>query len=73
MSLFCYITRSLPYRRHSFSFNLQLIWGNAVFVNVVSEVITLTFAEVGPDPDYRSRLRQDSAFFFRTWTRSQKL
>jgi len=31
-------------------------------------------AEVGPDPDYRSRLRQDSAFFFRTRirTRSQK-
>ena len=26
--------------------------------------------EVGPDPDYRSRLRKDSAFFFRT--RSQK-
>jgi len=24
------------------------------------------------DPDYRSRLRQDSAFFFRTRTRSQK-
>jgi len=23
-------------------------------------------SEVGPDPDYRSRLRQDSAFFFRT-------
>ena len=26
--------------------------------------------EVGPDPDYQSRLRQDSAFFFRT--QSQK-
>ena len=26
-------------------------------------------AEVGPDPDYRSRLRQDSAFFFRTWSK----
>jgi len=31
-------------------------------------------AEVGPDPDYRSRLRLDSAFFFRSQirTRSQK-
>jgi len=26
-------------------------------------------SEVGPDPDYRSRLRQDSVFFFRTRTR----
>jgi len=30
-------------------------------------------AEVGPDPEYRSRLRQDSAFFLRTRTRSQKI
>ena len=29
-------------------------------------------AEVGPDPGYRSPLRQDSAFFFRIRTRSQK-
>jgi len=27
-------------------------------------------AEVGPDPDYRSRLRQDSDFFFRTRIRT---
>jgi len=27
-------------------------------------------AEVGPDPDRRSRLRQDSTFFFRTRIRS---
>jgi len=26
--------------------------------------------EVGPDPDYRSRLRLDSAFFFRTRIRT---
>jgi len=30
-------------------------------------------AEVGPDPDCRSRLRQDSVFFFRTRIRSQNL
>ena len=29
-------------------------------------------AEVGQDPDYRSRLRQDSALIFRTRIRSQK-
>ena len=29
-------------------------------------------AEVGPDPDYRSQLRQNSAFFLRTRVRSQK-
>ena len=28
--------------------------------------------EVGPDPDYRSRLPQDSAFFLWTQSRSQK-
>jgi len=28
-------------------------------------------AEVGPDPEYRSRLRQDSAFFFRTRIRTR--
>ena len=28
-------------------------------------------AEMGPDPVCRSRLRQDFAFFFRTWIRAQ--
>ena len=36
-----------------------------------NENMTL-LAEVGPDPVYRSRLREDSAFFFRTRIRSQK-
>jgi len=43
MSLFCYIARSFSYRRHSLSFILQLIWGNAVFVNMVAGVFTLSF------------------------------
>jgi len=30
-------------RRHSVSFTLQLIWGNAIFVSVVAGVITLCF------------------------------
>jgi len=28
--------------------------------------------EVAPDPDFRSRHRQDSVFFFQTWSQSQK-
>ena len=31
-----------------------------------------SLSEVSPDPEFRSQLRQDSAFFFRTWIRSQK-
>jgi len=43
MSLFCYIARSFSYKRHSASFKLQFIWGNAVFVSVVARVFTLCF------------------------------
>ena len=43
MSLFCYIARSFSCRRHSVSFTLQLIWGNAILVSVVAEVFTLSF------------------------------
>jgi len=45
MTLFCYIARSFSCRRHSLSFTLQLqlIWGNAVFVSVVAGVFTLSF------------------------------
>ena len=32
--------------------------------------IRLHFANMRPDPGYRSRLRQDSAFPFRTWIRT---
>jgi len=42
MSFFCYISRSFSYRRHSVSFKLQLIWGNAI-VRVVARVFTLSF------------------------------
>jgi len=41
--------------------------------NHISFVVVVAYAsEVGPDPDYRSRFRQDSGFFFRTWIRSKK-
>ena len=43
MSLFCYIARYFSYRRHSVSFKLQLIWGNAIFASVVARVFTLSF------------------------------
>jgi len=43
MSLFCYITRYFSHRRHSVSFTLQLVWGNAIFVSVVAGVFTLSF------------------------------
>jgi len=43
MSLFSYIARFFSYRRHNVSFTLQLIWGNAIFVNVVAGVFTLSF------------------------------
>jgi len=39
MSFFCYISRYFSYRRHSVSFKLQLIWGNAI-VSVVARVFT---------------------------------
>jgi len=41
--------------------------------NRINFVAVVAYAsEVGPDPDYRSRFRQDSGFFFRTRIRSQK-
>jgi len=43
MSLFYDIARSFSCRRHSLSFTLWLIWGNAVFVSVVAGVFTLSF------------------------------
>jgi len=43
MSLFCYITRSFSYKRHSVSFTLQLNWGNAIFVSVVAGVFIVSF------------------------------
>jgi len=40
----------------------------------VVSILPLAEPQVGPDPDYRSRLRPDSAILFRTRirTRSQK-
>jgi len=43
MSLFCYIARSFPNRRHCVSFTLQLIPGNVIFVSLVARVFTLSF------------------------------
>jgi len=43
MLLFCYTAFSFSCRRPSLSFTLQLIWGNAVFLSVVSGVFTLSF------------------------------
>ena len=43
MSLFCYIARCFSCGPHCVSFTLQLIWENAIFVNVVAGVFTLSF------------------------------
>jgi len=37
----------------------------------ISDSVHLWYPEVGPDPDCRSRLQEDSAFFFQTRIRSQ--
>jgi len=43
MSLFCYITQSVSYRRNDVSFIVQLIWGDAIFVKVVAVSFSLSF------------------------------
>jgi len=54
--VFCFEGQKVPYPASSFLSDMKLCWGKSHYYQ----------PEVGPDPEYRSRLRQDSAFFFRT-------
>jgi len=79
MSLFCYITHSFLYRRNDVSFKLQLIWGDAIFVEVVAVSFSLSFVAriVLTENNCMIRFLQSNQFSlmkkFRVWEPSKTI